>query len=97
MNIDDIYKKLKNTSYKYYYCDNKYSNRFVDYKMGLNCSDSDITDKMIGRVIRERCVRKATPEEIEWFKEQPHVDLNDPKNESLKKIIIKLYKMGIFD
>lgn len=95
MKIDDIYKKLKNTSYNYY-CDDKYSNPFND-RIGLNCSDSNVADKIIGKVIRERCVRKATPEEIEWIKNQPHVDLSKPENESLKKIIIKLYEMGVFN
>lgn len=88
--IDEWYKK----NHRYdYYCDD-YKKRIPFKKIGINCDD---TERAKGAMIRELCVRKATPEEKEWIKQQPKVDINAPENESLKKILIYLHKIGVFD
>lgn len=91
----DIYEWYeKNHRYDYYH--NDYLKKINPFKrnVGVNCDDSE---RVKGAMIRELCVRKATPEEIEWIKQQPKVDINAPENESLKKIIIYLHKIGVFD
>lgn len=89
-NIHEWYEK--NHRYDYYYDDYKKRNSFKN--VGVNCDD---TERVKGDMIQELCVRKVTPEEENWIKQQPKVDINAPENESLKKIIIYLHKIGVFD
>lgn len=98
--IDDWYKNhYKNhyhCHYPYYFNDFFGENEKFKRNVGVNCSD-DCEEKIKGALIRKHCVRKATPEEIEWIKKQPKIDINAPEHESLKKAIIYLHRIGVFN
>ncbi len=67
---------LKNFSFKYgYYYDDSFKNPFKQRK-GLNCSDN-ADKRMAIEFIKKEIVREATPEELEWIKKQPKVDIEE--------------------
>jgi len=79
--IDEYLKK--NISYGYY-SDNKYTNPIGEFKKDrlnrLNCSDFDDEEwenRLKGAFVREHIMRKATPEELDWIREQEPV--TDPE------------------
>lgn len=91
----------KNPSYGYY-CEPSVLKKFKrDFRRGVNCSDIDEVEERIKEYRKEyfkkHILRKATPEELEWIKKQPKVDLDDPKHEHLKPILAKLIEEGWFD
>ena len=79
-NIDEYLQKVKNSGYGYYY-DDKYSNPSDKLKrQSLNCSeysDEEMINRLKGKYIDENIIRKATPEELAWIKEQEPV--TDPE------------------
>lgn len=79
-NIDEY---IKNQGYGYYSSD-RYSNPIGEWEKerlkGLNCSDFDDEEwenRLKGAFVREHIMRKATPEELEWIREQEPV--TDPE------------------
>ena len=70
-----------NSKYSYYY-DNKYGSPISHFSnSGVNCSDYSDDEEFINRLkcayIREHIMRKPTPVELEWIKEQEKV--TDPE------------------
>ena len=52
---------------------------------------------MLKEYFKKHVLRKATPEELEWIRKQPKVDLDAPEHEHLKPILAKLIEDGWFD
>ena len=63
----------------------------------VNCSEHIDEDKLKAEYIKRVLMRKVTPPELEWIRKQPKVDLNDGQHEDLKKAIIYLHKIGVFE
>ena len=91
----------KNPSYGYYCEPSVLKKLKPEFRRGVNCSDIDEVEERIKEYRKEyfkkHILRKATPEELEWIKKQPTVDLDDPKHEHLKPILAKLIEEGWFD
>ena len=97
--IDELMKE--NSNYGYYYEPSILKKLKPDFRRGVNCSDIDEAEEQIKQYRKEyfkkHIIRKATPEELEWIKKQPKVDLDDPKHEHLKQICAKLIEERWFE
>jgi len=79
--LDDF---LRSSSFKYgYYYNDSFENPFRQ-KRGLNCSDN-VEKEMAIEFIKKEIVREATPEELEWIKKQPKIDIEE--HSELKPIL----------
>lgn len=63
----------------------------------VNCSDHVDEEKLKVEYIKNVLMRKVTPGELDYIKKQPKVDLNDGCHEDLKKAILYLYQLGVFN
>ena len=71
--LDDF---LRNSSLKYgYYYNDSFENPFKQ-RRDLNCSDN-VEKQMAIEFIKKEIVREATPEELEWIKKQPKIDVEE--------------------
>lgn len=71
--LDDF---LRNSSLKYgYYYNDSFENSFKQ-RRGLNCSDN-VEKRMAIEFIKKEVVKEATPEELEWIKKQPKIDIEE--------------------
>lgn len=100
--IKSIDEWLRNNSSYGYYCEPSSLSRLKSkYRPGINCSDIDIVDEKCKNYEKEyfkkHIRREATPEELEWIKKQPRVDLDSPEHEHLKPILRKMISEGWFD
>ena len=63
----------------------------------VNCSDHVNEEQLKVEYIKNVLMRKATPRELDYIKSQPKDDLNDGYHEDLKKAILYLYQLGVFN
>lgn len=76
LNKESLDEFLRNFSFKYgYYYDDSFKNPFKQRK-SLNCSDN-ADKRMAIEFIKNEIVREATPEELEWIKKQPKIDIEE--------------------
>lgn len=76
LNKESLDEFLRNFPFKYeYYYDDSFKNPFKQ-RRGLNCSDN-AEKRMAIEFIKKEIVREATPEELEWIKKQPKVDIEE--------------------
>lgn len=97
--MEDWFKKNSNYGY---YAEPSSLHQIKSGPFGrMNCSDIDIVEKNFNEYrkgfVKKHIIRKPTPEELEWIKKQPKVDLDSPEHEHLKPIIKKLVEEGWFD
>ena len=97
--INEYYKK--NSSYGYYCNTPDNAIERLNHHRGINCSDIDTVEEQIEEhrkeYFKKHICRKATPEELEWIRKQPKVDLDAPEHEHLKPILTKLIEEGWFE
>ena len=77
LNKESLEEILNMVPQKYHYYYEDYTGDTKGYlKRSLNCSDNAEKEIAI-EFIKKEIVREATPEELEWIKKQPKIDIEE--------------------